>query len=149
MGLKLGHRGLQAPGRLELRQKQSRFPFQAPGGPQSCSPSCNSRSACAAPQPGSLGGLPTCGGSGRSRPLTISPEPSFSWRADTHRAQKISVWRGGTWVAQSSIQLLVSSSCHDLTVGEIKPHGSALRFSLSLSLSLCPSPAWLCLSRNK
>ena len=148
MGLKLGHRGLQAPGRLELRQKQSRFPFQAPGGPQSCSPSCNSRSACAAPQPGSLGGLPTCGGSGRSRPLTISPEPSFSWRADTHGAQKISVWRGGTWVAQSSIQLLVSAQVTISRLVRSSPmSGSALRFSLSLPLSL-PLPR-LALSLSK
>lgn len=90
MELKLGHRILQAPGRPQLRQKQPPTPFHTLGGLQPCLPRCNSRCACAAPRPGSPGGPPTCGGLGRSRPLTTSPQPNFSWRGDTQGAQKIS-----------------------------------------------------------
>lgn len=86
MGLKLGHHGLQAPGRLEFRQKKLQPPFHTPGGPQPCLPRYNSRPACAAPQLGSLGGPPTCGRLGRSKPLTIFPQPNFTWRVDMHGA---------------------------------------------------------------
>lgn len=76
------------PQEAVLKHRQPRPPSHSLGGPRPCSPSCSSRSACAAPPSGSLDGPPTCWG-GQVQSTDCTARTQLQLAVDTQGAEKI------------------------------------------------------------